>query len=257
MIPGLYIRRNWLVVDSSAVCNSHRGSSQKRIYANRHVFLLDVPPNPIACWLLFWIPQLVCSWLQRLLPEWFLPTTVILKERNPNKADNYENEIGTYLHLRSLQGTHFCLRNYQTSKPPTPAILLENIEGVSLHNLPTEELGNPRLLGELQDMYNLITEKGVVHGDPRLHIFLRVNNRVVAIDFDDIMNEDELGTLKSEITERERQAQGAELKRLISGPVIMNGLRVRKWTDLRSSGTTTHSEQRGDEGPVYPRSSAT
>ncbi|KAL2127635.1 hypothetical protein VTI74DRAFT_10376 [Chaetomium olivicolor] len=52
----------------------------KRIYANRHVYLLDVPPNPIARWLSSWTPQLVRSWLQRLLPEWFLPTTVILKE---------------------------------------------------------------------------------------------------------------------------------------------------------------------------------
>ncbi|KAK0739020.1 hypothetical protein B0T21DRAFT_361771 [Apiosordaria backusii] len=218
------------------------------------------------------MPQLVRSWLQRLLPEWFLPTTVILKERNPTKADNYENEIATYLHLRSLQGTHIPRlfgkvaviypheqRKYQFSKRPTPAILLENVEGVSLHNLPIEELGNPHLLKELQDMYDLLTENGVCHGDPRLHNFLRVDKRIVAIDFEfsrplssKITNEDELETLKIEIEKRKRQAQGAELERPVQGPVILNGLRVRE-----SSGTTTHDKQRGDEGPVYPRGSAT
>ncbi|KAK4663885.1 uncharacterized protein QC763_0080150 [Podospora pseudopauciseta] len=201
----------------------------KRIYGNRNVFLLDVPPNPIASWLSFWIPQLVRSWLQRLLPEWFLPTTVILKERNPNKADSYENEIATYLHLRSLQGTYIPrlfgevavsdphAQRYQISKRPTPAILLENVEGVSLHNLPTEELGNDQLLKELQCMYDLLTKNGVLHGDPRLHNFLRVDQRVVAIDFElseplvgDITNEEELETLKGDI--KRRTGEGAPIR---------------------------------------------
>ncbi|KAK4194050.1 hypothetical protein QBC40DRAFT_161357, partial [Triangularia verruculosa] len=200
----------------------------KRIYGNRNIFLLDIPPNPIASWLSFWMPQLVRSWLQRLLPEWFLPTSVILKERNPNKADSYENEIATYLHLRSLQGTHIPrlfgevavsdphAQRYQISKRPTPAILLENVEGVSLHNLPIKELRNPHLLKELQDMYNLLTENEVLHGDPRLHNFLRIDQKVVAIDFElseplfgDITNEEELETLKGDIERRAREAQGA------------------------------------------------
>ncbi|KAK4654800.1 hypothetical protein QC762_0069350 [Podospora pseudocomata] len=239
----------------------HFRAPAKRIYGNRNVFLLDVPPNPIASWLSLWMPQLVRSWLQRLLPEWFLPTTVILKERNPTKADSYENEIDTYLHLRSLQGTYIPrlfgevtvsdphAQRYQISKRPTPAILLENVEGVSLYNLPTEELGNPRLLEELKDMYNLLTEKGVVHGDPKLHNFLRVDKKIVAIDFElshplpsDITNEHELEDLKSEIKEREEQAQEAKLERLVRGPVIVNGLRVRRRTDLPRSGITTYNE---------------
>ncbi|KAK4243264.1 hypothetical protein C7999DRAFT_36416 [Corynascus novoguineensis] len=193
----------------------------KRIYANRHVFLLDVPPNPIACWLLSWTPQLVRSWLQRLLPEWFLPTTVILKERNPQKADGFENEIATYQHLRPLQG-HCIPRmfgevasydheqsRYQMSKRPIPGLLLEKVEGVSLHSLPAEELRNPRLLEDLKDMYKLLTDNGVVHRDPQLHNFLRVGEKIVAIDFElsrplpsDITNEHELETLKDEIENR-------------------------------------------------------
>ncbi|KAK4170870.1 hypothetical protein QBC36DRAFT_165645, partial [Triangularia setosa] len=119
-------------------------------------------------------------------------------------------------------------QRYQISKRPTPAILLENVEGVSLHNLPTEELRNPRVLRELKDIYNLLTEKGVVHGDPRLHNFLRVDERIVAIDFEfshplpsDITNENEWETLMREIKKQERQGQGAE--RLVSGVYFIEG----------------------------------
>ncbi|KAK4204855.1 hypothetical protein QBC40DRAFT_303153 [Triangularia verruculosa] len=198
----------------------------KRIYANRHVFLLTVPPNPITCWLSSWTPQLVRSWLQRMLPEWFLPTTVILKERNPQKADSYENEVDTYRHLQSLQGRciplffgEVAIRNheqtrYQISKRPVPAILLGDVKGVSLHCLQAEELGDPRLLEKLQAMYDLLTEKGVVHGDPALHNFLYVDGRIVALDFEfpyplpnDITNADDFETLKDEIQRQLEQAQ--------------------------------------------------
>jgi len=92
------------------------------------------------------------------------------------------------------------------SKRPIPAILLQNITGVPLHRLTFEELASPRLLEELRATYNLLTKEGVVHGDPRLHNFLRVDQRIIAIDFElscplpsDITNEDELETLKGEI----------------------------------------------------------
>ena len=181
-----------------------------------------------------------------------MPTSVILKERNPQNADGYENEIDTYRQLRSLQGVHIprlfgevavsyphTQMRYQISKRPTPAILLENIEGVSLESLPTEELGNPCVLKELQAMYDLLTKEGVVHGDPRLHNFLRVGKRVVAIDFEfsyplpsDIKNEDGLETLKSEIEKRERQAQGLGLDWPGSGLCFMNGVQVEGLPDF-------------------------
>ncbi|KAK4233091.1 hypothetical protein C8A03DRAFT_19761, partial [Achaetomium macrosporum] len=199
-------------------------------------------------------------------------------ERNPEKADSYENEIDTYLHLRPLQGTHiprlfgevavsypYTQRRCQMSKRPTPAILLENV-GVSLHSFSAEELGNPCLLEELQGIYNQLTENGVVHGDPRLHNFLRVPNRIVAIDFEfsyalpsDITNKDELETLKSEIKRRGRQAQGAEAYPGSDLVLFINGSKVRKGlrTDLQSFGGTIHDEQMDDEGPVNPAGSAT
>jgi thiamine kinase-like enzyme len=62
--------------------------------------------------------------------------------------------------------------------------MLPPVGGVSLHNLSAEELRNPRLLEDLQDMYKLLTDNGVVHGDPQFHNFLRVGEKIVAIDFE-------------------------------------------------------------------------
>lgn len=184
------------------------------------------------------MPQIVRSWLVRFLPEWFLPTSVILKERNPQRADSYENEIDTYHRLQSLQGTHIprffgevaviyppSEMRYQISQRPTPAILLENVKGVPLQDLSIEELEDRRLHEELRCVYDKLTEHGVLHGDPRLHNFLRHHERVVAIDFEfsyplsnsDASNEEEFRTFESTV----RQMRGVE--RLVPGVTIVGG----------------------------------
>lgn len=183
------------------------------------------------------MPQLVRSWLVRFLPEWFLPTSVILKERNPQRADSYENEIDTYHRLQSLQGTHIprffgevaviyppAEMRYQISQRPTPAILLENVKGVPLQDLSIEELEDRRLHEELRCVYDKLTEHGVLHGDPRLHNFLRHDGGVVAIDFEfscllsntNISNEDEFRTFESIV----EQMRGRKKER--RGPTVTN-----------------------------------
>lgn len=202
----------------------------QRIHDNRFVFVLDISPNPIAAWLSLWIPRVVRSWLERLLPEWFLPASVILKERNPEKANFFDNEIAAYRHLQPLQGNciprmfgevscydhHDQIRHQMISKRPIPAMLLEKVEGKPLYNLPTEDLESPGLLEELKEMYNQLTKYHVVHGDPTLANFHRVGKRIVALDLEfsyflpsDIKNEDALLTLedliKYELERREEK----------------------------------------------------
>ena len=106
------------------------------------------------------------------------------------------------------------LAKYQINKRPIPALLLENLEGSSLYSLSAEELGSSDPLPALQDVYTALTQHGVVHGDPKLHNFFRVGDRVVAINLEmanplpcDITNEDELRTMESEI-ERRLQPEG-------------------------------------------------
>lgn len=168
-----------------------------------------------------------------------MPTSVILKERNPQKADSYENEIDTYHRLQSLQGTHIprffgevavsyppAQMRYQISQRPTPAILLENVKGVPLQDLLIEDLEDRRLHEQLRCVYDKLTEHGVLHGDPRLHNFLRHNERVVAIDIEfsrplsnsDTSNEHEFRTFESMVG----QMRGGR-KRLVSGVTIVGG----------------------------------
>lgn len=156
--------------------------------------------------------------MTRFLPEWFLPSKVILKERNTTKADEFDNEIETYKRLRSLQGYRIPVMfgevascktsHFAISTRPTPAILLQHINGVPLHELPVKLLEDPSLLNELESMYRSFTENGVVHGDPEFHNFLRdEDGRVFAIDLEyshlpmDVANEHELETLKDRIQE--------------------------------------------------------
>lgn len=195
----------------------------EQIFENRAVFRLRIPPNPtIARWLAHWMPQPVLSWLVRLLPEWFLPPTVILKERNGEKpAESYENELDTYHHLRSLQGTYIPRLYGEAAvytcaltrrRRPTPALLLEDIQGTSLRDLAAGALSD-ELIDKVRHTYNKLTEQGVVHGDPRLHNFLYAPSRdgVVAVDFEfadlvvpgsDVTNEHEFGDLEEEILRR-------------------------------------------------------
>lgn len=209
----------------------------ERIYANRHVFRLELPVNPALNWVLKWIPRPLQISLQRILPEWFLPPTIILKEKNPGKTDEYTNEIQTYKRLELLQGQ--CIPRFfgeAISENQNPGLILQYIEGIPLHKLPFEDLvssrvltairqesllreisphdrSNPELLSELRVMYDSLTENGVVHGDAKLHNFIRVvlpdgMNAVVAVDFEfsellpaDITNEMEMQTLIDEIDE--------------------------------------------------------
>ncbi|KAI3342002.1 hypothetical protein F4824DRAFT_447818 [Ustulina deusta] len=202
----------------------------RRIYNNRHVFRLELLASPITSWFTSWVPQFVQSRLRPTFPEWFIPSVMILKERNPLKPDEYRNEIEMYKRLQSLQGD-VIPRYYGEviSDNHTPAVLLEFVEGTPLHRLPKEDLLSPRvltayrhnmtlhelpdddipdpqLLLALRHMYHQFTQDGVVHGDPKLHNFIRTEHGVVAIDLEfshllpnDITNEHELASLIDEI----------------------------------------------------------
>ncbi|KAI0388293.1 hypothetical protein F5Y17DRAFT_470513 [Xylariaceae sp. FL0594] len=198
----------------------------KRIYSNRHVFRLELTVSPVTSWVTSWVPQ----FFQPVLPEWFLPPVMILKERNPLKPEEYRNEVEKYKQLRSLQGDVIPRFYGETiSDDHTPAILLEFIEGTPLHKLPEEDLfsqpiltahhdrlplydlrrddiPNPQLLSKLQYMYDQFTRNGVVHGDPKLHNFIHSDHGVVAIDLEfshllphDVTNKHELASLIDEI----------------------------------------------------------
>lgn len=161
------------------------------------------------------------SQLLRFLPEWFLPTRVILKERHPERASDLENEEATYWHLQSLQSTFIprlfgkvavaltpAQTRYRISKRPTPGILLEYIDGKPLHELPADKL-SVSLVRTIKCLFDLFTKNGVVLGDPKLDNFILAGTKVFAVDLEhchflpsDMTNDHGLETVEDEIRDR-------------------------------------------------------
>ncbi|KAI0802129.1 hypothetical protein GGR55DRAFT_666975 [Xylaria sp. FL0064] len=197
---------------------------------HREVYRLDIPSCPISEWLLSWLPPPIRTWVKNLFPEWFLPPVIILKEPNPDRPADFQNELNMYKRLRHLQGVHIprCFGT-AVSDNSSPALLLSYVEGTPLHQLELEalvaprileayqqrtklphiwrkEIINVRLVSALQDMYGALTRSGVVHGDPQLHNFIWAKDHVVAVDLEfanllpsTVTNIHEYRTLESEI----------------------------------------------------------
>lgn len=178
-----------------------------RIYNNRSVFRLQLPATPTLNRILSWTPRSVQSLLQRIFPEWFLPPTIILKEKTTERAEFYDNELQMYRRLHTLQG--LCipqLLGEATTDGWIPTLVLEDIDGTPLNRLTVADLAadtedrvktaapqegadpyaviSPVLKRELQDTFDLFRKKGVAHGDPELHNFIRVPGRVIAVDLE-------------------------------------------------------------------------
>ncbi|KAI0426760.1 hypothetical protein F5Y09DRAFT_350885 [Xylaria sp. FL1042] len=197
---------------------------------NRYVYRLDVPSSPIGEWLLFCLPPPIRTWAKSFFPEWFLPPVVILKETNPERPNDFKNEVDIYKRLRHLQGFYIphCFGT-AISDDCSPALLLSYVEGTPLHQLELDalvapqvleayrqrtylrrirddDIMNKRLASALRDMYDALTQSGVVHGDAQLHNFIWVKDHVVAVDLEfsyllpsDITNIHEFRSLISEI----------------------------------------------------------
>ncbi|KAI0966030.1 hypothetical protein F4678DRAFT_466997 [Xylaria arbuscula] len=173
----------------------------------RTVYRVEIPPSPLDSFLC-WLPFPIRTWAESLFPEWFLPSTVILKERNPKKPEWFRNEVDIYRQLRPIQGVYIprCFGT-AVSDEFDPALILSYVEGTplgeldledllsprvlrayhqrtKLPRLPDEEIPNPILLSALQHMFDVLTQNGVVHSDPCLYNFLRVNERIVALDLE-------------------------------------------------------------------------
>ncbi|KAI0967947.1 hypothetical protein F4678DRAFT_444072 [Xylaria arbuscula] len=127
---------------------------------------------------------------------------------DPERRDDFHNEVSMYKRLQCLQGSY--VPRYfgsATSESTTPALLLSYVVGTPLNQLDldvlvnpsvlqayrqhttlstvsSDDIPNPRLACALKEMFDELSKCGVVHGDDQLHNFLWANDRVVAIDFE-------------------------------------------------------------------------
>ena len=149
-------------------------------------------------------------WLGR---RGFLPTVVVLKERNPERPDEHLCELANYRRLESLQGG--CIpwlygeAKVHHGSTTVSALLLEFVDGQRLDRLPPGDLTsdqprqapkegprdiltsnciNPKLVAAIKHVYDQMEEMGMAHGDPQPHNFLATvkgnGYKVTALDFE-------------------------------------------------------------------------
>ena len=155
----------------------------------------------MAC-LVSWLPPCLRLWLGY---RGFLPRVVILKEVNPKRPWKLLDELKAYDQARSLQGGPipqvYGEVTVYNGIDRVPAFLVEHVDGSTLENLPLEHLASnaawlaiqngknpsndldpesilhPDLLAALRLVYDELTTKNMVHGDPKPDNFLATVSR--------------------------------------------------------------------------------
>lgn len=126
--------------------------------------------------------------LKAIYPEWFLPSTVILKKRKPDWDKEFENEKLMYRRLKPLQGRFIPYFYGQAIYDGSPALVLSEIVGRRLFDITMQHGEDEEFEKKLVEVYKALTHYGVIHGDSKLDNAIHVGDRVMLFDL-------ELGTV--------------------------------------------------------------
>lgn len=133
----------------------------------------------------------ICLWAERALPEWFLPTDIIMKsqraECEPQVArELFDTEVRAYKRLTPLQGKTVPICYGQVRHDGAQALLLQDVGGVSLAEPAGATLDLDTLSRLLQECYSALHALGVHHDDPQLGNFRLVDggSRIIAVDLE-------------------------------------------------------------------------
>ena len=120
-------------------------------------------------------------------------TSVIVKQQKHNWEEEFRNEIAVYDKLKELQGKvipYFFGQGYYDG---FPAIVLSEIDGVTLYGLARSEKDFPRevLRTHLEDIFRQFSEHGALYRDQRLDNFLLCDQgnqryRVMVVDLEQV-----------------------------------------------------------------------
>lgn len=169
-------------------------TSSDRIDPNRTVYRLkihkpsifDYISNPTIRSIIQYLVGFFPS-VKAIYPEWFLPSTVILKKRKLDWDDEFETEKRIYHHLKPLQGTFIPKFYGEAIYDGSPALVLSKICGQRLHDIDFDtrpEADDPIFEAKVEEAFKALTEYGVIHGDSELHNIFEVEGRVMIIDFE-------------------------------------------------------------------------
>ncbi|KAH6623797.1 hypothetical protein F5144DRAFT_371867 [Chaetomium tenue] len=160
-----------------------------------HVLALEIRPSRAVVFIKTFtgfLPVLFQSWVQAILPEWFLPDHVVLKQQKQGEVEKeiaeelFDAEADAYHRLKPLQGVVIPTCYGRVSYNGTRALVLERIGGVSMFSPEGATLRLEELSALFQPCYQALTAMAACHGDPNLANFQLVDGRIMALDLDNV-----------------------------------------------------------------------
>jgi serine/threonine protein kinase len=110
-----------------------------------------------------------------------LPEAVIVKQQKDKRDDEFRNEILAYERLKELQGTVIPTLFGQGSFNGRPALILSEVDGITLRQLAETDVQEKTLETQLEKAIKALHQKGAEYGDLNLGNFLFCKNGEVAI----------------------------------------------------------------------------
>ncbi|KAL2163216.1 hypothetical protein VTH06DRAFT_5272 [Thermothelomyces fergusii] len=177
-----------------------------------HLLDLQIRPSRVAWFigaLVGFLPSFAQSWVRALLPEWFLPSRVVLKaEKEGNEwkdcsAQLFDNEVRAYNRVKPLQGTVvpkcYGVARYNGRR----ALVLERLGGVSLASPQGATLTLDELAALMQPCHRAIHAFRIHHSDPHPSNYQLVDGRLMILDLEiiewDRPDEDNIKSMLSNI----------------------------------------------------------
>jgi hypothetical protein len=123
-------------------------------------------------------------------PEWNLPAQLILKRQKEGWEEEFETEKAAYAKMQPLQGVVIPRCFGELRYDNTRALLLSDIGGACLATPTGSLLEIPELRRLLRDTLTALAQFRILQDDVKLDNFHVVGDRIMAVDFERLQNQD-------------------------------------------------------------------
>ncbi|RSM19251.1 hypothetical protein CDV31_001928 [Fusarium ambrosium] len=159
-----------------------------------NVLRLRVDPSPLQQFIhgvVGFAPQLARSFVQRVFPEWFLATNIVLKTERQGKEEEHgdadelmDTEIRAYERLKPVQGVVVPVYYGQVRCNGSRSIIVQDVGGASLREPEGMLLELDEFVRLLEECYTALISFGVNLEDSQLGNFILVDGKVMAVDLE-------------------------------------------------------------------------